>query len=488
MRPLPAIPPQPRRAPRAPGKRRLSRLGGALAAGLAALWSGCTVGPNYQRPALRLPAAYRGPTAPSAVPAAPPLGGEKWWQVFPDPVLQRLIRAARRRNFDVRIAATRVLEAEARLGLAKSAHLPQLNAAAELFGQRNPKVSRVFPAYSTRAGEIDISALWNLDFWGKFRRQDEAARDQLLATVWGRRQVMASVVSGVASGYFQLRELDQALAIAQHTLATRRASAHLISILAAHGSASDLDLAQAQELVYSAAGAVRQIQSQREQQENALRLLLGGDPGPILRPRTWNPPPLRATVPAGLPSALLERRPDIRAAEAQLMAATANIGVAKAEFFPNIALTATGGLETPALNRLIAAPSLLGSAAASAAEAIFAGGARHAALRLSRAQRQEMLVSYQQTIATALQQVSDALIAYRRNRQIAQQQALVAQAARRADRLSNVLYAHGGASFLQVLTSETNDFAAQLALAQAQLNERLALVELYNALGGGWQA
>ncbi|MGH9473387.1 MAG: efflux transporter outer membrane subunit [Terriglobales bacterium] len=462
-------------------------LPGGLALGLAVLLAGCTVGPNYQRPKLRMPTVYRGAAAHSATGAAASLGNKKWWQVFHDPVLQRLIRTALRQNFDARMAADRVLEAQAQLGVTRAAQYPQVSAGAELFGQRNPKVSKVFPAYSTRAGEIDVAAIWNLDFWGKFRRQDEAARDQLLATEWGRREVMASVVSGVAAGYFQLRESDQALAIAQSTLATRRASAHLTSILAANGSESDLDLQQALELVYSAAEAVRQIESQREQQENAIRVLVGEVPGPIARPKTWKPPALRATVPAGLPAELLERRPDIREAEAELMAATANIGVAKADFFPNIALTGTGGLETPALNRLIATPSLLGSAAASAVEAIFAGGARHAEMRLTRAEEQEMLVSYQQTISTALEQVSDALIAYHRNRQITRQQARLAHAAAEADRLSNVLYKHGGASFLQVLTSETNDFAAQLDLAQARLNERLALVQLYNALGGGWQ-
>lgn len=464
-------------------------LGAGLLAAMAAL-AGCTVGPNYHRPTIAMPTVFRGAAAKSAAGApapGPALGNERWWQVYHDPVLRQLIRTALRQNYDLRIAASRVLQAQAQLGLTRANQYPTAHAGAEIFGQRNPKISKIFPAYTTEAGALDVSVLWDLDFWGKYRRETEVARDQLAATVWGRRAIVNSVVTGVATAYFQLRELDLELAIAQRTLASRRASAKLTQVLTEHGSASELDLRQAQELVYAAAEAVPDIERQQEQEEDQIAVLLGENPSPIPRPQHWQAAPLPAAVPAGLPSALLERRPDIREAEAQLMAANADIGVAKADFFPNISLSAEGGLESNALNRFLAAPSLLWNAATSATQVIFDHGALQAGLQLTQAEKQQMLLTYRQTILTALQQTSDALIAYQKDREFARQQALLTAAARDADHLSEVLYQHGGASFLQVLTSQTNYFAAQLALAQARLNERLSLVQLYNALGGGWR-
>lgn len=456
---------------------------------LSALLAGCTVGPNYRRPKVPLPPLYRG-----AQPASPPqaaaasLGNEKWWQVFRDPVLQQLIHSALQRNYDVRIAATRVLQAQSLLGIARSNQFPLVNAGANLFAEHNPKTSKVFPAYRVKAGTLDLSLIWNLDFWGKFRRETEVARDNLLATEWGQKAVMTSVVSSVASAYFQLRELDLALEISQQTLASRRMSLRLTEVLNHNGSASLLDLRQAQELVYTAAATIPSLQRQIQQQEDLISNLLGENPGPVARGLKLTEQPLPVSVPAGLPSQLLERRPDIREAEANLMAANADIGVAKADFFPNIALTATGGFESFALNRFFSAPSALWNVTGSAVQTIFAAGALRAGLRLSKAQEEEMVLAYQQAINEALREVSDALIAYQTDREFTKQQESLTSAAKDADRLSNVLYQHGGASYLQVLTSETNYFAAELDLAEARLNERLALVELYNALGGGWQS
>lgn len=455
---------------------------------LSALLAGCTVGPNYHRPKVPLPPVYRG-----ARPAPPPkitsasLGNEEWWQVFRDPALQQLIHTVLNQNYDVRIAAARVLQAQALLGITRSNQFPVLHAGANLFAEHNPKTSKVFPAYRVNAGALDLSVIWNLDFWGKFRRETEAARDNVLATKWGQRAVMSTVVSSVAAAYFQLRELDLALEISEQTLASRRMSLHLTEVLNHNGSASMLDLRQAQELVYTAAETIPSLQRQIQQQENLISNLLGENPGPVARGLKLTEQPLPVSVPAGLPSDLLERRPDIREAEANLMAANADIGVAKADFFPNIALTGTGGFESFALNRFFSAPSALWNVTGSAVQTIFQAGALHAGLRLSEAQEEEMLLAYQQAIKGALQEVSDALIAYQKNREYTKQQQLLTIAAKDADQLSNVLYQHGGASYLQVLTSETNYFAAELGLAQARLNERLALVQLYNALGGGWR-
>lgn len=450
--------------------------------------AGCTMGPKYHRPTVSLPPAYRGlPPGSSAQPSMSSLGNEKWWQVFQDPVLQQLIRTALQQNYDVRIAATRVLQAQAELGITRANQFPMAAAGVQAFSQNNPKVSSAFPAYEENAGEVNLSVLWNLDFWGKYRRETEAARDQLLATEWGRKAVITSVVSSVATDYFQLRELDLALEISKRTLASRQDSLRLTRVLTVNGSASMLDLRQAEELVDTAAEQIPDLQRQIEQEENAISVLLGANPGGIARGLKLTQEPLPSSIPSGLPSDLLDRRPDIREAEASLMAANADIGVAKAAFFPSISLTGTAGFESYALNNLFTTSAGLWNTAASLTQPVFEAGALRSGMGLVRAQEEQMLLTYKQTIIGAFQQVSDALIAYQKDREFREQQERLTSAAGDADRLSNVLYQHGGASYLQVLTSETNYFAAELNLAQAELNERLALVQLYNALGGGWQ-
>ncbi|HVB97894.1 MAG TPA: efflux transporter outer membrane subunit [Candidatus Dormibacteraeota bacterium] len=448
------------------------------------LLAGCMVGPNYKRPAVSLPPAYRG-AAPAA--PAPSLGNEKWWQVFKDPVLDKLIHTALSQNYDVRIAATRVLEAQAELGITRSSQFPSVSAGAGLLTQKNAKTSRVFPSYETNAGRVSLTAIWDLDFWGKYRRENEAARAQLLSTVWGRRAVMTSVVASVASAYFQLRALDSELAIARSTLASRQDSLRLTSVLAKHGSATALDISQARQLVYAASESIPDIQRQITQQENLLTTLLGQNPGSIDRglPLVQQPEP--ATIPAGLPSELIDRRPDIREAEQSLIVANADIGVLKASLFPDISLTGTGGLESNALNRIISGSAENWNAAINLTQPVFQAGELRAGVQLARAQWQQMLLTYRQTILNALEQVSSSLVAYDRDREFRRQQQQLTLAAQETNRLSMILYHNGGASYLQVLTSETDLFAAQLNLIQAQLNERLALVQIYQALGGGWQ-
>jgi multidrug efflux system outer membrane protein len=459
---------------------------GLLTLGL--LLTGCAVGPDYSRPAITTPEVYRGASPnPSATVSTQLLGDQKWWDVFQDPVLQELIRLALQQNYDVRIAASRILQAQAQLGITRADQFPTVSAASQVSGQFTPKTSSIFPAYRTNAGELDLSVVWNLDFWGKYRRQTEAARANLLASQWGQRAVLSSVVSSVATAYFTLRELDWALDLSKSTLAARRNSLQLTNVLARNGSASALDVRQSEQLVYTAAETIPDLERQISQEENLLSTLLGDNPGPIPRGRPLTEQPDPPGVPVGLPSELLERRPDIREAEATLVAANAQIGVAKAAFFPSISLTGLAGFESNALNNVFSHSQRIWNEAGSLTQPVFAGGAIRSGLRLAEAQEQQMLLTYQQTIMNAFQQVSNSLVAYQKGREFREQQELLTTAAEDTDRLSKVLYQHGGASYLQVLTSENSAFAAELNLAQAQLDERLALVQLYNALGGGWE-
>jgi len=453
---------------------------------IAVLLSGCAVGPNYKRPAVNVPTEYRDGT-PSPTAPGSSLGNEKWWDVYQDPVLADLIHTALQQNYDVRIAAARVLEAQAQLGITRANQLPSASVGADIYSQRNAKVSSVLPGYEVNAGQLNLSVIWNLDFWGKYRRQTEEARAQLLATKWGQQAVVSSLVANVATAYFQLRSLDSQLEISKRTLASRKHSLKLTEFLESHGSNSGLDVSQSQQLVYTASETIPDLERQIQQQENLLSILLGENPGPITRGQALTEQPVPEAVPAGLPSELLERRPDVRQAEEIIVAANAQIGVAKASLFPSISLTGIGGLESNALNRFINAPSQTWFGALSVAQPVFQGGALRSGLRLSRAQYQEAVLSYQQTVQNAFEQVSNSLVASQKNREFREQQELLTQAARQTNQLSEVLYKNGGASYLQVLTSETNYFSAELSLVEAQLNERLALVQVYQSLGGGWQ-
>jgi multidrug efflux system outer membrane protein len=444
------------------------------------------MGPKYKRPAVNVPPDYRTPE-PQQAAAASSLGNEKWWDVYQDPVLTQLIHTAIAQNYDVRIAAARVLEAQAQVGVTRANQFPSASVGAGVSSQQNAKVSNLSAANQVNTGQLNLSVIWNLDFWGKYRRQTEEARAQLLATQWGQQAVISSLVANVATAYFQLRALDAELEIAKRTLGSRQESLQLTRVLETHGGASDLDVSQSKQLVYTASETIPDLERQIEQQENQLSILLGENPGPIPRGQILTEQPVPENVPAGLPSELLERRPDVREAEANMMAANAQIGVAKAAFFPSVSLTGTGGLESNALNRFLSAPSQTWNAGLSITQPIFEGGALRSGLRLSRAQYQEEVLAYQQTVQNALEQVSNALIANQKDREFREQQELLTRSAQRTDELSEVLYKNGGASYLQVLTAETNYFAAELNLVQAQLNERLALVQLYQSLGGGWQ-
>src|SRR6202030_2089260 len=450
------------------------------------LEAGCMMGPKYKRPIMDVPQGYRA-SAPQQAAQASSLGNEEWWQVYQDPVLTQLIHTAIAQNYDVRIAATRVLESQAQVGITRANQLPSASLGANIYSQQNAKVSHLFPEYDVNAGQLNLSVIWNLDFWGKYRRQTEAARAQLLATEWGRRAVISSLVANVATAYFQLRALDSELEISQHTLESRQQSLKLTHVLENNGSGSGLDVSQAEQLVYTASETIPDLERQIQQQENVLSILLGENPQSIPRGRALTEQPVPQNVPAGLPSELLERRPDVRQAEEGMVAANAQIGVAKASFFPSLSLTGLGGLESNALHQFITQPSETWYGAFSVSQTVFQGGALRSQLRFARANWQETVLSYQQTVQNALEQVSNSLVASQKDREFREQQELLTQAAQHTDQLSEVLYKNGGASYLQVLTSETNYFSADLNLVQAQLNERLALVQLYQAVGGGWQ-
>src|SRR6266436_4868958 len=295
--------------------------------------AGCMMGPKYKRPTVGVPTGYRS-AMPDQPAAAASLGNEKWWDVYQDSVLADLIHTALQQNYDVRIAAARVLEAQAQLGIMRANQFPSASVGVDIFSQQNAKTSSVFPAYEVNAGQLNLSVIWNLDFWGKYRRQTEAARAELLATEWGQQAVISSLVANVATAYFQLRALDAELEIAKRTLGSRQQSLQLTRVLETHGSASDLDVSQSEQLVYTASETIPDLERQIQQQENLLSILLGQNPGSIARGLALTEQPVPEAVPAGLPSELLERRPDVRQAEEIIVAANAQIGVAKASLFP----------------------------------------------------------------------------------------------------------------------------------------------------------
>ena len=447
--------------------------------------SGCMVGPKYKRPPLTVPDAYRGLAPESAGQTAASIADEKWWTVFQDPELQSLIREAISQNYDLRIAAARVLQAQAQLGITRADQLPTVTAGVSSSNDRLP-ATRITPSFETSPSEVNLSLFWELDFWGKFRRATEAARANLLASEWAQKAVLSTLVSDVASAYFQLRELDLEMQISRDTLSSRKESLRLVEVRARGGATSLLDVRQSEQLVYTASANIPDLERRIEQQENLISILLGRNPGPITRGKSLVENAISPVVPVGLPSALIQRRPDIQSAEQQLVAANARIGVARAAYFPQITLTAIGGYRSAALTNLFTDPAGLWSIGGQLTQPIFEGGRIRSNVRLTEAQKQETLLVYQRTIQEAFREVSDSLVAYRKNQEFRAQEELLASSAQDATRLSEMRYRGGVTSYLEVLDSDTRYFDAQLGLAQAHLNERLALVQLYNALGGGW--
>jgi multidrug efflux system outer membrane protein len=454
--------------------------------------AGCTVGPNYQRPLVAVPTNFRAPE-PLPESQAASLADLKWFDVFSDPQLQALVRAALAGNYDLRDAVARVDEARASLGITRSNQIPQLSASGSINYTRVSRGSLSIPSsipinQDTNYGTAGLNLLsFQLDLWGQLRRATEAARANLLSADWNRKTVITTVVSQVTADYFQLLELDSELEISQSALETRRDSLRLTQQRQARGIATMLDVRQAEQLVESAAESIPQLQQQIGQTEDQLSLLLGKNPGSIERGSHLNEQSFAPEVPAGLPSALLERRPDVRAAEQALIAANANIGVAKAQYFPQISLTGSVGGQSSTLANLFSGPNGTWSFVPQLTQPIFTAGRLKNNVRLAEAQREDAQIAYEKSIQTAFQQVSDALIAHQRTRESRIEQQKLVTALEDRKRLAYRRYQGGVDTQLNALDADRDLLSAELTLAQLRYSELVSVVQLYQALGGGWQ-
>ena len=465
-----------------------------IAAVTLSLLAGCTVGPTYRRPTVKSPDVFRGTADPTAAPDPNSFADLKWFEVFKDSQLQELIRTALVENYDVRDAVARVSAARANLGITRADQFPNVGASADITTLRNsasgavPISAGLLLSPTRTFGSVLLNLFsFEVDIWGRLRRQTEAARAEWRASEEDRKAVMTILVGDVASTYFSLLELDTELGISKRTLATREESLRLIKVRQQGGVATMLDVRQAEQLVYSAAETIPDIERLIEQTENLISLLLGKNPGSVTRGRALIEQEQPSSVPAGLPSSLLERRPDIRAAEQNLIAANANIGVAKAAYFPQISLTGFLGSESSSLSGLFTGPTRVWQFVPQVTQPIFTAGRIKSNVRLAEAQQQIALVQYQRSIQTAFSDVSNALVEHRKVREIrAQQESLVTTLQDRS-RLAYLRYRGGVDTLLNALDADRDLFSAELSLAQTRRDELLAVVLLYRALGGGWQ-
>jgi multidrug efflux system outer membrane protein len=460
---------------------------------VAALLRGCAVGPNYRRPVVQVPDAFRA-SEPLPPQQAASLADLKWWDVFKDEQLQGLIRTALVQNYDLREAVSRVEAARANLGITRSNQFPTLSADANLQTNRiSRNGSLSLPESFVRTqnrtfGEVALNLLsFELDIWGRLRRATEAARANLLSAEETRKTVITTLVSQVASNYFSLRQLDNELEISRRTLAVREESLGLIKKRQGGGVSTLLDLRQAEQLVYTASETIPGVQQQVAQTENQISLLLGKNPGDVVRGKSLTDQELPPEVPAGLTSALLERRPDIRAAEQNLIAANAEIGVAKAAYFPQISLTGFLGGQSTQLSSLFSGRNGAWNFTGQASQPIFTGGRLKSNVKFTEAMRDDALVQYEKAIRTAFMEVSNALIAHQKVRESRVQQELLVAALEDRKRLAYVRYRGGVDTLLSALDADRDLFGAELTLSQIRLNEVLSVVQLYKALGGGWQ-
>jgi multidrug efflux system outer membrane protein len=441
------------------------------------------VGPNYEKPKLPTPDTFRGAEQASAQPS---IADAQWFQVFEDEQLQALIRTALEQNDDLKLAATRVLEAQAVLGITRADQYPSVSAGVDAGGGRTSEQGST-PARTAAAMRLSVNAAWDLDFWGRFRRATESQRAQLLSTEWGRRTVLSGIVSEVAQSYFALRALDLQLDISKRTLTSRQESLQLTRVRESGGVTSLLDVREAEQLVFGASSAITDLERRIVQQENLISLLIGGFPSPVTRGHELIDQPHAPDIPAGLPSSLLERRPDIQAAEQQIVAANAQIGVARAAYFPSISLTGGGGVQSAALGALFSSGAGFWTAIVSATQPVFTAGRTRSQVALAEARTQEATIAYSQTIKTAFREASDALVGYTKSREFRSQLESLTTAAQEARRLADIRYQGGVTSYLEVLDADTRLFTAEITLAQARQAELSAFVEVYRALGGGWQ-
>jgi multidrug efflux system outer membrane protein len=466
-----------------------------MAISMAALvLTSCTVGPNYRRPSVQVPQTFHAPQPlPDAEAAS--FADLPWWRVFRDEELQRLIKTALDQNYDLRDAVARVETAQANLGVTRSDQFPQVSASGDVNLTRLsrngqlPLPASLVPSQNRNWGQAQLNLLsFEVDLWGRLRRATEAARANLLSAEENRKAVITTLVSNVATQYFTLREFDGRLEIARQTLATRQESLNLTLSRRTHGIATDLDLKQAEQLVDTADVTVSNLQQQIEQTENRITLLLGENPEGVVRKRSFDENALPPAVPAGLPSTLLDRRPDIHAAEQNLIAANANIGVAKAAYFPQLSLSGILGGQSTQLSSLFSGPNSAWSFIPQLSQPIFTAGRLRSTVRLAEGRRDSAVVQYQKTIQTAFTEVSSALIAHQRVQEArAKQEALVAVLEERK-RLAYMRYQGGVDTQLNALDADRDLLQARLDLRQIRLNELISVVQLYKALGGGWES
>jgi len=460
----------------------------------AALLSACTVGPNYHRPVVQTPAAFHGSSdSPQSQAQTESFADLPWWQVFHDPQLQELIRTALKQNYDLQSALERVTAARAQVGIVRSNQFPQISLDPTFAGgktEQNIK-SNIF--------SLAADVVFQVDLFGRYRRATEAARAQLLATQDAQQTVILTLVSDVASDYFLLRDLDLQLQITKETVQSQENSVKLTELRLTHGVGTRLDVLQSRQVLDTANAQIPDLERQIGQTEDAINILLGNYPQGVPRGMalgTTTPNGLQWSetlppqLPVGLTSDLLERRPDIRAAEQTLVAANANIGVAKAMFFPQISLLGAGGAawgHSAFVGSSIPTPLGVGSYAASAAQSIFSGGALRNNLRYAKSQERQALIGYQQTIQRAFGDVSDALIGYEKYHSVRERQEQTVKDLQESVDVSLMRYRGGTATYLEVLDSQRSLFQEELTLAQARNNEYQSLVQLYKALGGGWK-
>ncbi|MFN0101319.1 MAG: efflux transporter outer membrane subunit [Bryobacteraceae bacterium] len=457
---------------------------------LLTVLSGCAMGPNYQAPKMAPPTQFRGDREAAA--SAESLADRKWSTVFEDDALTELVETALKQNYDLRIAAERVLQARAQLGVQRSALLPTINATGSFNANRISQIGQ--NRFLPRGTNIDVSYTqaggslsWELDIWSRIRRLNEAARAQYLGTEEARRGVTASLVSDVTSGYFSLRELDMELDIGRKTKEIAENGLRITKVRLQRGVATGLDVQQAEQLLHTATASIAASERSIAQQENALSVLLGRNPGEIRRGKKLEELAAPGRVPAGLPSSLLTRRPDIRQAEQILIGANARIGAARAEYFPQISLTSFVGGQSRSLLDLFTGAARQWTFVPSATLPIFNAGRIRSNVRYTEAVQREALASYEKTVQTAFREVSDSLIGYTKTSEQREQQALLVGALNESSRLSNLRYQGGLDTYLQVLDAQRNQFQGELVLAQLRRQELLSVVQLYRALGGGWQ-
>jgi len=447
--------------------------------------SGCAAGPNYKRPPVNAPETFRGETEI----ATNSFANLPWWQVFDDPTLQNLIRTALTNNYDLRIAVTRVEQARATAAQARAGFFPQINYAVNAARGKNVAGGNT-PSPTGTIGDVfaaDVNASWEIDLWGRIRRLNESARAQFLASQEARRGVTISLIAQVAQNYFQLLALDQQLEIARQSTNSFGQSLKIFNQRLQGGVASILETSSAEALMDAAAATIPELEQQIALQENQLSILLGQNPGAILRGATSLERQAPPEIPAGLPSALLERRPDLREAEQQLRSANAEVGVAKADFFPKLNLTGLFGEVSPELSAFTSGGDVAWGIAAGLTGPLFNGGQIRAQYAQARAVRDQFALQYQASVLNAFQEISDALISAEKSASARTQQSRAVEAYKIAVRISMERYRMGSADYYEVLQEQQLLFPAEKTLVQFQLNQLLAVVQLYRALGGGWE-